>query len=506
MSEEIVLKLSLPGTAVPALRRHPLFAEAPLIGLRHTLVNTYFDTPELELKEHCVALRTRKQGRQWLQTIKSGGALTGGLAQRSEWEQPYHGTFDFSQVDALRVKSLLERHAARLQPLFTTQLHRETRRYRPREGVEILLMLDQGTVEAAGRNQPLCELELQLNSGGEADLFQLALLLTADLPFLPEDLSKAQRGYHLFLDQPLAPVKARPSPLQASDSPVAAYRRLSLDGLHQWQANANGAMASDDPEFIHQIRVALRRLRSLLRIMAPALSQEFVAEWNARLRDEAAQLGSARDLDVLLETILAPAETTAEPPPGLAQLRLKAEATRTGARARADATLAHGSHGRSQLAFTAALHRLSSNTLDRSVDLATFARLQLKRLKKRVRRRLMELNEHPGQEGLHELRIALKQLRYGLEFFLPLCTRRPTQRLLRQLAEVQDDLGFLHDLVESRCHFLEWADDDLALREAAAFVAGWHARRAQRLTIELPERAARLLRGRLPLRPLQASP
>jgi inorganic triphosphatase YgiF len=500
MSQEIELKLAIPRSMVSALRRHPLFAAAPPAGPRQTLINTYFDTPALLLKDHRIALRTRKQGRAWLQTVKCGGEFAGGLAQRPEWEHPYGGDFDFSPVDDPAVRSLLEAHAADLQPLFTTNFRRETRRHAPRAGVEILLMLDVGQVEAAGQTLPLSELELELAEGTEHDLFELALALAADLPLVPEDLSKAQRGYQLYLDQTVAPMKALPSRLQPEDSPVTAFRALAADCVRQWQANASGAATSPDPEFIHQMRVALRRLRSLVRIMAPALPAEFVAEWNRRLREEASRLGRARDLDVLLDTIIGPAEAAAEPPPGLAGLRHKAEETRREARAQTVATLAKGAHGHSLLAFTAALHQLPSNSLDRSADLANFARLQLGRLRKRARRRLEEAHEQPGAEGLHAVRIALKRLRYGLEFFQPLCAAKPARRLLAQISDVQDDLGFLHDLEVALRYMQGWAADQGDLREAAAFVAGWHGHRALRLTAELPDRIGRLLRKRPPLK------
>lgn len=500
MSQEIELKLALPRASLAALRRHPVFAAAPQVGPCQTLANTYFDTSGLLLKEHRIALRTRKQGRRLLQTVKCGGELAGGLASRPEWEHPYRGDFDFSPVDDQDVRKFLEAHAAELEPVFTTNFRRETRRHAPKEGVEILIMLDVGKVEAAGRTLPLCELELELADGTVDDLFELALALAADLPLIPEDVSKAQRGYQLFLDQPLAPLKAQRSQLQPGDSPVTAFRALAWDGVRHWQANAFGAAASPDPEFIHQARVALRRLRSLVRVMAPALPEDFVAEWNGRLRDEASRLGSARDLDVLLDSVLAPAEIALEPPAGLAGLRRKAEAARREARAQTVAVLAKGAHGPSLLAFSAALHRLSSNALDRSANLASFAELQLARMKKRARRRLKEAHEQPGVEGLHAVRIALKRLRYALEFFQPLCAAKPARRLLTSLAEIQDGLGYLHDLEVAQRHLREWAAEAPDLREAAAFVAGWHGPRTLRLTADLPDQIVRLLRAPLPLK------
>ena len=144
MPEEIELKLALPPSALAALRRHPVVAGAEKLGNAVTLDNTYYDTPKLQLKARKVAVRTRRQGRRWLQTVKCAGQSSAGLSQRPEWEQAYTGAFDFSAIDARATAKLLRRHADALIPLFTTRFRRETRRLCPRDGVSILLMIDSG--------------------------------------------------------------------------------------------------------------------------------------------------------------------------------------------------------------------------------------------------------------------------------------------------------------------------------------------------------------------------
>ena len=64
MPEEIELKLALPPAALAALRRHPVVAGAEKLGNAVTLDNTYYDTPNLQLKARKVAVRTRRQGRR----------------------------------------------------------------------------------------------------------------------------------------------------------------------------------------------------------------------------------------------------------------------------------------------------------------------------------------------------------------------------------------------------------------------------------------------------------
>ncbi len=479
MNQEVELKLSLPARALPALRRHPVVAAATKLGNAVTLDNTYYDTPELALKARRVAVRTRRQGREWLQTVKCAAVSSGGLSARPEWEAPYADGFDFSMVDAPEVGRLLARHAERLVPVFTTRFRRETRRCQPREGVSILLMIDHGSILAGERTRPICELELELEQGEALDLLELARTLVADLPLLPADESKAARGYRLFLDEPLAPAKAEDSAIAAGDDVVDAFRELAFACVRQWQANVAAiAEGADGPEFIHQLRVALRRLRSLLKIFAPALPAEFVSGWNARLRDNANAFGDARDLDVLYTELLAPvvADELADDARFHARLLAFAATRREEARLAAEHAMDAAAQGRLLLELSTELTRLQSNSLIAAADLRTFARLRLERLRKRARRSFKAAGELVPTR-LHALRIAFKQLRYGIEFLAPLFPPKALARYQKKLVAAQATLGFLQDLDIARLRFADWSGADADLRAATFFVLGWHAPR-----------------------------
>jgi len=497
MSQEIELKLSLPRKALPALRRHPLFAAATRQGNAVTLDNTYYDTPKLELKARKVAVRTRRHGRQWLQTVKCAAESAGGLTQRPEWEQPYDGAFDFSAIDAPRVRKLLNRLQDELVPVFTTRFRRETRLYAPSEAVRILMMIDTGEVLAGERSEPICELELELAAGQPLDLLLLACELVADIPLLPNDISKAERGYRLHLGAAPEPCRAGASRIDPGQDPVDAFRTLASDCLRQWQANAVGAADSTDPEFIHQLRVALRRLRSLLRVFAPALPGELVADWDERLRHNADRFGDARDLDVLYEEILTPVAAGADQDPAIARLVACVGAARDEAREAALHGLDPAAQGRLLIGFTAALHALPHTSLTGAVDLRTFARLQLDRLRKKVRRRHEAASALvPGR--LHALRIALKRLRYGVEFFAPLMPAKAGARYLDDVTRAQTALGFINDVDVARERLAAWAGNDAELRAAAAFICGWHGPRYARLARRALRDLEPLLWGKTP--------
>ncbi|HRP96863.1 MAG TPA: CHAD domain-containing protein, partial [Rhodocyclaceae bacterium] len=440
----------------------------------------------------------RRQGRKWLQTVKCAAPSTGGLTQRPEWEQPFDGAFDFSAIDAPRAAKWLRRCAADLVPVFSTRFRRETRRHIGADGASVLMMLDTGAVVAGEHSEPICELELELEHGRPLDLLLLASALAADVALLPSDLSKAERGYRLHQGLTDAPARAEPSSIAPTQTPLEAFRSLAFAGVRQWQANVLGAMGDPDPEFIHQLRVSQRRLRSLLRLFSPLLPAAFVADWSARLRDNARGFGEARDLDVLYDEILAPvAGLDAAGDAALARLQGLVHAARDAARVQVLARLDAAAQGRLLLDFVTALHALPID--DPAQDaLTVFARRQLERLVRKVRRRHAAACAPDGAQALHALRIALKRLRYALEFFTPLLPAKASARYQKALVRAQDALGFINDVDVARGRLTQWAGEDAELRATAAYVCGWHAPRHARLRRRVLAELGALLERRPP--------
>lgn len=477
MSKEIELKLALPKSALPALRRHPLLKEGEKLGNASTLINTYYDTPTLRLRERKIAVRTRKQGRRWLQTVKCAAVSQAGLSSRPEWEQDFLGAFDFSAITDKPTARELDAAADTLIPVFTTNFRRETYRLTPADGVEILLMLDQGSIDANDRSEAICEAELELVTGKADDLYGLACDLATSIPFMPSDRSKAERGYRLFNGDPESPARAGKSPIDPNQSPLDAFRALAFDCIGQWQTNALAAQHEDDPEYVHQLRVSLRRLRSLIKLFRPALPEAFVSHWSEVLRTAASDMGDARDFDVLIDEILAPVTLAPLMPDTLLDtLTAQAHAMRDAARQEARNRLAHADQGLTILSLARALNKLDSNALNAAADLSAFARLQMDTLRKRARKRFADA-QGPDPEHLHELRVSLKQLRYGGEFFRPLFNAEDMKRHLTELRRGQEQLGYLNDVEIARGHLLRWASAQPELANAAHFVLGWHAPR-----------------------------
>jgi len=477
MANEIELKLAFPASALAQVLAHPLLAQAPRKGVPRVLDNTYFDTADLTLHAARIAVRTRRMGDSVLQTVKCAAESRGGLSSRPEWEQPFREQFDFSAVDIKAVRKMLEALAAQLQPVFTTVFHRDTRIVQPVPEVSILVMIDTGKIIAGDAEEAICELELELAQGGANDLINLAIVLAEDLPLIPFDLSKAQRGYQLFCHTPPQAIRFSKPTLNAAQAPLDVFRQLAEIAENAWLANLHGTLGSNDPEFVHQLRVTLRRLKTLLKVFKPVLPADFVSRWKTHLGELARVSGQARDLDVLREDILAPlrCSESATDIDALLEHSLRECAHQQQLARQQLAAMPHGLH---LLHFNKALHRLPEPV--KTGKLPAFAAKRLHKLHATARRQLTAVDQNPTPEMRHRLRISLKHLRYSCEFFASLFNEEAMNRFARNIAARQDELGFLQDLQTTLDCLERWSQHDPALRQAPERVSAWYADKAER--------------------------
>lgn len=494
MAKEIELKLAFPPAALPEIEAHPLITQAALRGTPKWLDNTYFDTPELDLHRERVAIRVRDTGSELLQTVKCAAASVGGLSVRPEWEQRFSGRFDFEQVDALAVRELLESRHDDLRPVFNTAFRRITRVAEPRPGVRILLMLDVGKIVSEGRECPIHELELELAEGNASDLRDFAIALAAELPLLPFDDSKAQRGYQLFLNESSKPMRAPRAGIRATQGTLQAFLSLANQGQTCWQANLHGMLASEDPEFLHQFRVALRRMNTLLRVFKPHLPDGFAQAWSADLKEIASSTGEARDLDVMLETVLRPMLGSGD------KVRSKpvkrAIAACEAARDAASLPAARLLDGHTLLRFSRELSLLDPQACHE--DFAGFAEARLGQLHRRAMKRFQQVVRSHRAADAHRFRIALKHLRYACEFFAEIFDEAEMTQYAREVAGLQDDFGFVNDLYVALARLDGWAAQDADLAEARDYIARWYAGRIDEKFAKALGRADDLLRDCLP--------
>lgn len=496
MAEEVELKLALAEGHQARFLRHPLLKQA---AERHagTLDNIYYDTADLALRRRGIALRLRRKGRDWLQTVKLAGSSTAGLSSRPEWETPYGGHFDFSAVDDLPVQAWLARPRllARIVPICETRFRRITWKF-PAGAGHVLLTLDRGWIIANGRREAISELELELAGAPVSAIFELARQLAQRVSLTPSVLSKAERGYRLHTGAQQSPVKAGTVALTDTMAPADAFRHIALDCLQHLQLNHPGALTSEDPEYIHQMRVATRRLRAALRLFGPVLPDHLAA----RLRDPLAALtrvlGRARDLDVLLTEIANPVLAALPDEPRLPALASDITNRRYAARQEATAMLAAPDYGSTLLAALESLHTPPAAGTD-APGLSRFASRRLRRLGRKLRN-LVAAAEINDPATLHALRIGVKRMRYALEFFSPLARARASRRAIRMLAGIQETLGQLNDLNSAGAMLMDCAGDDPRLREAVTLIGGWHGPRYARLLATIARDLELLARLRLP--------
>lgn len=213
MAREIELKLAVPDAALAAVAAW-LDANGEPRGPRDgvTMLNVYLDTPARDLASARAALRLRKKGDQWLQTLKTAGQSAGGLAARHEWETPVAG----EAIELARfpdeARTVLAPLVDRLGPVFRTDFVRRTWIVE-QDGERIEAALDQGTIRAPGTTatEHIQELEFEWlprdgadDSHAEAALRALGKRIGHVAPLTPSDLSKAARGYRLTSGSPSA--------------------------------------------------------------------------------------------------------------------------------------------------------------------------------------------------------------------------------------------------------------------------------------------------------------
>jgi inorganic triphosphatase YgiF len=466
MAVERELKFRLaPG----ALARAPGLLPFASRTRRRRVDSVYYDTPDLRLEAARAALRLRRDGRQWLQAFKAPQGAQGPLAERNEWEMPApRGKLDISLFprEAVRAASGLDlvRLARTLRPVFATKFERRSALLRLGHGLRAEACFDRGAIEAGGAREPILELEFELVEGKLAPLLLLAESLVEPLGLEIETASKSERGYRLYRSARRAPAKW-PHPAIAENAAASdAFATLCAVALAQIAANAGGLAEGRDPEYLHQLRVGTRRLRSALRAFRPLLRRRRAASVELPFKRMMRTFGEARDWDVFCEAL---AEAEAAP-------ALLAAARRRRARARRAARqVVHSAEF--QLAQLAALRWLHGNPwrsdASRGAPLAGFARGSLDALHAHVLKRARKIDWRDALRR-HSVRIALKRLRYACDFFAPCFPHQAVSPFLRALSALQDTLGELNDITVGRRLLDQLAREDAApaLRQAAARV------------------------------------
>ncbi|MGZ2748383.1 CHAD domain-containing protein [Burkholderia stagnalis] len=275
-----------------------------------------------------------------------------------------------------------------------------------------------------------------------------------------------------------APVKAQLVDLSGVRTQRAALFALSGDIAAQWLGNESGVLEHDDPEFIHQMRVALRRLRTLMRFFPRYANAGWKDAFDADLRWLAALLGTVRDWDVFSTESL-PALIAADGDGDHGEWAGTLDAARAQCVA-ARIELRQGLHSARYVRLTIGwLEWVAAFVLPPAAD-DTAPSLK-RHATRRVRRLFGHLYGAPSLTSLdtdarHQVRIDAKRLRYALEFFASLASRRTRTETVKTLARVQTVLGEANDTIVALQHLEQLAAPPYQL----GFVRGYGAALEQR--------------------------
>lgn len=474
--QEIEIKFRTDAAGIARLLDAPLIKTAD--GLQtENLKATYFDTPANALRKKGVILRIRKSGNDVpVLGMKAPGAAGDGPFQRKEVEvnspslKPNLALFDTTTEKSLTRIIGGQPLAAKFKMEFKRQSCLVT------SGSSVVeIAVDQGHISSGKRSVPLAEVELELVSGNTSDLLDLGIRLAKDFSLRLDFVSKAEKGFRALLEEKPAPVKAasiKSKSLATFDDAVTA---IISNTLAQFTANWACLREIDEPESIHQMRIGLRRMRCALSMFKRALPN---AGFGA-LRDDAGRLASAfgpvRNADAIRISVLQGPLASADCPENSDALRSIMEKRRIAAYVQA----------RSEIeSLAATLFVLNVQSLiahnewresgNIKMPARKFFRAELSRLRVRVLKRAKTANV--SDQARHKLRIALKNLRYGVDFFDLLGNSREREAYKKRMSALQDLLGVRNDIVVAKTYLEELrAETGPEAERASEFIRGWYA-------------------------------
>ncbi|WP_421913302.1 CHAD domain-containing protein [Mesorhizobium sp.] len=437
--------------AAPILHGHVLDHK------KRRLTSVYYDTPDRALRKDGFTLRVRDDGDGYVMTVKSSADSASDELLRGEWECAVSS----QDVDRIRLQGLLPADVlerigeAALEPLFTTEIDREQTTLSFSSSI-IEVAIDRGRVVSGDKTEPVAEVELELKAGATAALYQLALALGQSGVLMPSSRAKADRGFDLALgSKPTALKACQPdlSPRQPLDESFAAIFASVLTHL---VGNLHFAGDSDSPEGVHQARVALRRVRAAFDLVKRTSGSPRIESLRAEAKRLEAALGDARDWDVFATETVPSILSKSVSVNGYDDLRGTAATARREAhqKGRLATTDEHVARFLLELGLWArqrgwrgdatpeGLAQLSKPTRRFAVDvLGALHRKAIKRGRH---------FDHLAADQRHQLRIALKKLRYVADFLLPVVGKtKQMKRYAQALARLQDTLGRFNDIART---------------------------------------------------------
>jgi triphosphatase len=419
--------------------------------LPSTYETIYFDTDNLDLKRHLLELCVRNRDGRLIQKIKARAQSGNILACQSHEIALSAVQPNLDHARALlpsNMRDVISQSA--LKPRFRTRFSRISH---ANASCLTRTSFDEGYIEATGRSELISEVEFKLK-GGRLDSYTeecVSFLERVPAALLVE--SKAARGYRLASGELPHAVRASHFAVRLNLPVPEAILRILRHSFQHFVDNHPAVTLSGSPESVHQMRVAMRRLRSAIRMFGPVLRLEGADGLLEGLRALFAKLGEVREADVFIGETL-PSVTQAGLSERLESVLLR-EITAFRDRiyrevrgelmspdvARLVVQLNDWIEGGNWLKADRPIDALLVERAAQDFALPRISALYSKLLKQGARAR------HGTVDDWHRTRIAAKKLRYaGEPLFGALAAKIDTERLSKQLSRLQTSLGRLNDL------------------------------------------------------------
>jgi inorganic triphosphatase YgiF len=462
-AKEVEYKFLVPEPAASAAVVNLLRSQGYRVSRRRAIrqEDLYLDTFDWRLFRHGQSLRFRRANEKTMYTLKSLGKIEGGRAERLEIEIAVKG--DIGDPATAPVREIQEEITGVIYPRclmgqLVVRTERQPYMIECPDGVHVELVFDATSFLARGLNKPrrtrrLFEMEAELKKGAAAGLETLQQLLQDRFGFVPSRQSKLETAIERL--GIVFPSKTPPPHLHVKndDRFDRAVQKIFTFQLHRIEENIPGVLADIDTEFVHQARVATRRMRSFIRLFRGAITEKTEAYFAGELLWLGSLFGGVRDLDVFLLNLphftrtigMAPSRCIRILTEHIGQERAVCLGELKAGLGSARYRLFHSR----LLAFT--LRPLAKNPSS-PLSLAPVPRVAPPVITARfdaVIAQGRKVLAKPELKNFHKLRIQFKRLRYACEF-VSSAYGEGLHTFIGETVKIQDCLGDLQDTVFTR--------------------------------------------------------
>ena len=414
--------------------------------------DTYFDTSDWRIRRAGFALRVRNAAGESEASLKELRPSRRGIADRRELTEVLTDPAPEAIVGSpgpvgTRVQAVAGAHA--LQALFSVSTARQRFAVRRQDDNEDLgeITLDQ-TVFSRPDGEPQAStqvVEVESRTSASQPLEGLVKALSHECALTSATDSKYALGLRSVGLTPATAGELGPDRIEASMPAAEVAFAVLRRHLSGWLAHEPGARLGEDPEEVHDMRVAGRRLDASLALFAPYLPAA-LGRARPRLKALLEALGGVRDLDVQLANLEAfQRQLAAADRPAIQPLKSLLDAERAETRIRMLRMLDLPQTEKWLARLKAELMKSSgARTRLDDAPITAAAPLLIRSRHKKLRKAASRLTAESSMEDYHAVRGRIKKLRYAIESVAAIY-RKPADALLQSLRRLQDALGEQQD-------------------------------------------------------------